>query len=483
MTPVERLGGLDAAFLSMETATMHMHVAAVLVLEPPAHRQHEPVASHVERMRTIVDERLHLVPLLRRRALRVPFGLHHPVWVDDPAFDLDFHFQRGSLPAPGGPAELATYVAGILGRPLDKDRPLWEMHVVEGLDSGHLAVVPKIHHAAIDGVSGAETLAAFLDLGPEPRAVDPPSRPWRPDPLPSDAELLAYSVSSLSRQPEHAVYAVRRTFGALVGLSQRNRRLREEDELQPPPAPFRAPRTSLNGAVSAHRRVAFAEIPLEDIRQVRHAFGGTVNDVVLTAVSGGLRRLLAERGEQPDEPLVAMVPMSVRTEEDRGSQGNRLSAMLVSLASTVADPVARLRVVAEGTRLAKEQAGVLSEELIRGWAQLAFPALSARLARLSANLRLFDHVRPLFNVVVSNVTGPVLPLWWAGSKVVAVYPLGPIAEGVGLNVTVLSYLDTLHVGLTGCRELVPEVGHLGHLVTEAMAELVKAAVRQGGQWG
>ncbi|HLX87683.1 MAG TPA: wax ester/triacylglycerol synthase family O-acyltransferase [Acidimicrobiales bacterium] len=479
---MERLGGLDAAFLALETPTMYMHMAAVLVLEPPDHLGGEPPAVVAERIGAVIEERLHLVPLLRRRAVRVPFGLHHPVWIDDPSFDLDYHVQRARLPAPGGPAELAGLVSSIVGRPLDASRPLWEMHVVEGLDSGHVAVIPKIHHAAIDGVSGAETLAAFLDLGPEGRSVPPPLRPWRPEPVPSDVELLGWSLTSLTGEVDHAVGAARRTVGALVDLARRNRRLREEDEQRPPPAPFRAPMTSLNGAISSQRRTAFAEMPLEDVRTVRQAFGGTVNDVVLATVSGALRRLLAERGERPGEPLVALVPISTRSEADHGSQGNRLSAMLVSLASTVADPVERLRVVAEGARLAKDQARVLAEDVIRGWAQLAFPALSSRLARLSGNLRLFDHVPPLFNVVVSNIPGPDFPLWWAGSRVVALYPLGPIMEGVGLNVTVLSYMGTLYVGAVGCRELVPEVDHFAHLLTESAGELVKAAVRHGGHW-
>ena len=479
---MERLRGLDAAFLAMETATMHMHMAAVLVLEPPDHAAGEPPAVQADRMRAVVDERLHLVPLLRRRVLRVPFGLHHPVWADDPGFDLDYHLQRASLPAPGGPAELSAFVGAVLSRPLDTGRPLWEMHVVEGLESGHLAVVPKLHHAVIDGVSGAQTLAAFLDLGPEGRAVPRRVALWRPHPLPGDLEVLGHSLSSLAQEPERVIGSVRRTVEALWSLSERNRRLREEDETRPPPGPFRAPRTSLNGSISAQRRAAFCEVPLEDLRTVRRAFGGTVNDVVLTAVAGALRRLLAERGEGLGEPLVAMVPISARRESDRGTQGNKLSAMLVSLATTVADPVVRLRLVAEGTRLAKEQARVLSEELIRGWAQLALPALSSRVARLSGNLRLFDHLPPLFNVVVSNIPGPDVPLWWAGARVVGMYPLGPILEGVGLNVTVVSYSGTLYVGVVGCRELVPEVDHVGRLLGEAFAELCKAAERHGGHW-
>lgn len=483
MSTMERMRGMDAAFLAMETAAMHMHMVGVLIFEPPEHGRADPPALQVERMRRVVAERLHLVPLLRRRVVTVPFGMGHPLWADDAAFDLDYHFQRASLPAPGGVAELCSFASAVASRALDLRRPLWEMHVVEGLESGHVAVVTKLHHAAIDGVSGAETLAAFLDTGPEERVVDPPGRPWRPAPVPGDLEVLASSLSSMTRQPERAVDTVRRTLGAFQQLSARNRRLREEDEVEPPPAPFRAPRTSLNGSISAQRRVGVAEVPLDEVQRIRHVFGGTLNDVVLAAVAGALRRLLTERGESPNESLVAMVPISVRSEEDRGTQGNKLSAMLVSLATTVADPVERLRLVSEGTRLAKAQARVLSEDLVRGWAQLAFPAFSARLARLSSNLKLFDRLPPLFNVVVSNIPGPPVPLWWGGARLAALYPVGPILEGVGLNVTVVSYTGTLYLGLNGCRELVPEVDHVASLLTDAFVELSKSAARHGDQWG
>lgn len=460
---------------------MKLHVLAVMVFEPPA-RAGDDVERPYESIRRVVGERLHLVPPLRRRAMRIPFGLHHPVWVEDPDFDLEFHVRRSSVPAPGGPNELSAFVGELAGRPLDLDRPLWEMHVVEGLESGHFAVVTKLHHAAIDGAAGAETLAAFFDLGPESRVVAPPPDPWQPEQLPNERDLVAGALSSLTRQPERAASALRRTVGAVLGLSERNRRLREEDGVQPPPAPFRAPRTSLNGAISAHRRFAFIEAPLDDIQTVRHAFGGTVNDVVLACVAGALRRLLAERGELPDDPLVAMVPMSTRTVADAGVLGNKVHAMLVSLATTVADPVERLRVIASGTRLAKEQARVLSEDLLREWAQLAIPALSTRLARLAGNVRLFDHVPALFNVLVSNIPGPDVPLWCAGSRLVALYPVGPLADGVGLNITVISYAGTLYCGVIGCRVLVPEVDHVAHHLSDALGELVKVAVRTGGHW-
>ncbi|HLI74443.1 MAG TPA: wax ester/triacylglycerol synthase family O-acyltransferase [Acidimicrobiales bacterium] len=480
---MERLSGLDAAFLAMETPTMHLHMAGVMVLDPRASGRDDVSQSPFEKMRAVVEERIHLVPLLRRRVARVPFGLHHPVWVDDARFDLDYHLRRSSLPSPGGPGDLARFVADVVGRPLDADRPLWEIHVVEGLESGHVAVVPKVHHALFDGTAGTEVMASFMDLGPVPHAVTSPSRPWRPEPQPTEAELLGWAMSSMLRQPERAFGSVWRTFSAARDLAERNRRLREEDELQPPPAPFRAPRTSLNGAISPHRRVAFAQVSLDDVRAVRTVFGGTVNDVVLAAVAGALRRLLRERGERLDASLVALVPVSQRSRPDAGAHGNKVSAMLVSIATAISDPVERLTTVAAGSRLAKGQAGVLSEDLVRGWAQLAFPALSTRVARLAGNLRAFDHLPPLFNVVVSNVVGPDVGLWCAGSKLVAWYPIGPIIEGVGLNVTVASYASTLYAGILACRELVPEVERLASHLGDAFDELVKAAARNGGLWG
>jgi WS/DGAT/MGAT family acyltransferase len=478
---MERLNGLDASFLAMETSTMKLHVSAVMIFEPPAHLADGSERPY-EGVRRVVAERLHLVAPLRRRAVRVPFGLHHPVWVEDPDFDLDFHVRRSSVPPPGGPNELSAFVGEVAGRPLDLDRPLWEMYVVEGLESGHFAVVTKLHHAAIDGASGAEALAAFFDLGPESPVVAPAPAVWQPEQLPNERDLVAGALSALTRHPERTASALRRTVGAVLGLAERNRRLREEDGVQPPPAPFSAPRTSLNGAISAHRRFAFLHAPLDDVQTVRQAFGGTVNDVVLACVAGALRRLLAERGEVPDDPLVAMVPMSTRSAADAGVFGNKVHAMLVSLATTVVDPVERLRVIASGTRLAKEQARVLSEDLLQEWAQLAIPALSSRLARLAGNVRLFDHVPALFNVLVSNIPGPDVPLWCAGSRLVALYPVGPLADGVGLNVTVISYAGTLYFGVLGCRGLVPEVDHLGHHMSDALGELVKVAVRTGRHW-
>lgn len=473
---VEPLGGLDAAFLSLEEGHSRLHVAAVLVLDPPEGRRSlfSP-STRFAQIRRLVEERIHLVPPLRQRVLPAPFGLHHPVWVDDPSFDLDDHLHRAGLPAPGGPRELEELVADLLARPLDLSRPLWEMAVIEGLRDERTAVVARLHHAILDGVSGASVLAAFFDLGPRAPARPPPAEPWAPPPLPSATDRWRHALGGLARQPERAFGAVQRAVDAAVEVADHNRWLAEVGHA-PPPTPFRAPRTSLNGTLSDRRRFATAAVPLDDVAVVRRAFGGTVNDVVLTAVAGALRRLLERRDERPSGPLVALVPVSTRPDDECGALGNRVGGMLVSLATDVDDPVARLAAVAQGTAVAKAQQPMTGGRLVEDLAWLAPPVLSSRIARWAANLRVFDHLPAVANVTVSSVPGPQMALFCAGARVAALYPVGPVAEGIGLNVTAMSYDDTLSFGLLGCRRLVPDVGDLAICLDGAFAELVAAAV-------
>ena len=314
------LDGMDAAFLSFETPTTPMHVGAVLVMDPPeGTRSLFSPSTRYAQIRRVIAQRLNLVAPLRQRALRVPFGLHHPVWADDPEFELDDHLTRASLPAPGGASELHAYVATLMSRPLDPDRPLWEMHVVEGLEGDRTALVAKIHHAILDGVSGASVLAAFLDFTPRSRIVALPPE-WRPGPLPSSTQMLRHAASSLVRQPGEALGTIQAGVEALADLGMHNRELTGRGE-QPPPGFFAAPRTSINGAVSNRKRYAGLSVPLEDVKLVGRVFEATVNDVLLACVSGGLRRLLAARGEYPETSLVAMVPVSTRKER----QGEELS--------------------------------------------------------------------------------------------------------------------------------------------------------------
>jgi len=432
----------------------------------------------------VIAQRLHLVGPLRQRAVRVPLGLHHPVWVDDPDFELDDHLSRASLPSPGGRAELDGFVAAAMSRPLDPDRPLWEMFVVEGLEGDRTALIAKVHHAILDGVSGASILAAFLDLSPRARIVAAPPEPWDPAPLPGSARMLRYAASSLSHQPARVLTTLDAGVEAIADLGMHNRELLSRGE-SPPPAFFSAPRTSMNGAVSNRKRFSSLSIPLDDAKLIRRVFGGTVNDVVLAGVAGGLRRLLSARGESVGRALVAMVPVSTRPEgsSQDAALGNQLSAMLVSLATDVDDPVQRLDAIARSTRVAKEQEQLHRGRLVGDVAQIAAPGLASRVARAVAGTRLFDRVRPPFNVMVSGIKGPDFPLFCAGSRVEAMYPVGPVAEGVGLNVTIFSYLDQLQFGLLACRKLLPELDDLAVLIDDALGELVGCALDAQGAAG
>ncbi len=473
------LVGMDAAFLSLETPTTPMHVGVALVLDPPEGRRSlfSPSTRYAQ-IRRVIEQRLHLVAPMRQRAVRVPFGLHHPVWVEDPDFELDDHLSRASLPSPGGKAELDAFVASVMSRPLDPDRPLWEMHVVEGLAGERTALVAKVHHAILDGVSGASVLAAFLDLNPRSRVVALPEE-WRPGALPSNAQMLKHAASALARQPGTTLSTLHAGVEAVADLGMHNRELTGRGE-QAPPGFFSAPRTSFNGAVSNRKRFTSLSVPLEDVKLVGGVFEATVNDVVLACVSGGLRLLLAARGEATDHPLVAMVPVSTRPEGEGEALGNQISGMLVSLASDVEEPVRRLDVISESARVAKEQEKLHRGRFIGDLAQIALPVLTTRLARAVAGARLFDKVRPPFNVTVSSVRGPDFSLFCAGSRVVDLYPVGPIAEGIGLNVTVFSYLDRVHFGLFACRNLLPELEEFGTYVDDALAELVACALDARG---
>jgi diacylglycerol O-acyltransferase / wax synthase len=483
MQPLE---GLDAAFLSLETPTTPLHVGAVLVLDPPegARSLFSPSTRYAQ-IRRVIAQRLHLVGPLRQRAFRVPLGLHHPVWVDDPDFELDDHLSRASLPSPGGRAELDAFVAAAMSRPLDPDRPLWEMFVVEGLEGDRTALIAKVHHAILDGVSGASILAAFLDLSPRARIVAAPLEPWDPSPLPGSAQMLRYAASSLSHQPAQVLTTLDAGVEAIASLGTHNRELRSRGELSPP-AFFSAPRTSINGAVSNRKRFSSLSIPLDDAKLVRHVLGGTVNDVLLAGVAGGLRRLLSARGEAVGRALVAMVPVSTRSDGgggEGGALGNQLSAWLVSLATDIDDPVQRLGAIARSTTVAKEQERLHRGRLVGDVAQIAAPGLVSRVARAVAGTRLFDRVRPPFNVMVSGIKGPDFPLFCAGSRVEAMYPVGPIAEGVGLNVTIFSYLDQLQFGLLACRKLLPELDDLAVSIDDALGELVGCALDAQGAAG
>jgi WS/DGAT/MGAT family acyltransferase len=470
---MQRLTGLDATFLYMETPSIHMHVASTAVFDPST----VPGGYSFDKVKQLVEERLPLLPPFRRVVKPIPFELHHPLWLEDPHFDLDYHVRRAALPAPGGPTELAEFAAEAMSRPLDRTRPLWEMYVIEGLENGLIATVTKVHHSAIDGVSGAELTVNLLDLQPEPSPVPEPETPWEPDKIPSDIELVGFAINSLIRQPILGFTALRRTVETVLQTRRRNRL----PDITPPPGYFSAPRTSINGSITPWRRVAFTEVTLDDIKMVKNALGGTVNDVVLALCSGALRQYFAEQGETLDSSLQAMVPISVRTEDQKGTMGNQVSSLLVSLASDIEDPVERLRAISQGTTGAKEQEKAIgAATLTSEWAEFAAPALAARAARLYSRTKIADRTRPLFNVTISNVPGPNFPLYSAGARMVAMYPMGPIMDGGALNITVMSYMGSVYFGLVADRDAVPKVADIARYIEGALSELKKAADQATG---
>lgn len=460
---VQRLSGLDASFLYMETPTCHMHVCGLAVYDP----NDAPDGWSVDQVKAVYEARLHLAPPFRRRLVEVPFGLHHPLWIEDPDFDIDNHIHHVTAPAPGGKRELAELAQRLVTIQLDRSRPLWEMWVIDGLEHGHVAVLSKVHHAAIDGESGTELTVATLDLGPE-IAVHEPETEWEPDRVPNEIELLSYATTSLVRQPIRVAKSLQRSVGAGLDIRRRNR----QPESQPPPAPFAAPRTSFNHALSRHRSFAPVTVSLADTKRVKNAFGTTLNDVVLALCAGSLRRYLIDHDEDPGDALVAMVPISVRTTEQGGTMGNQVSSALTSLATTIEDPLERLEAISGGMREVKSQQELIGATTLQDWAEFAAPAVAARAMRLYSRTKMADRHRPIFNLTISNVPGPPFPLYLAGGRMVHNYPMGPIYDGGGLNITVMSYLDNLDFGIVGCPDLIDDIWSIGAGIRISLDELL-----------
>jgi diacylglycerol O-acyltransferase len=467
---MERLSGLDSAFLHAETAANHLHIVAVVVLDPST----APHGFTVDDLRDLIRARLHLIPPFRRRLLFVPMGINNPLWVEDPDLDLEFHVRRATLPAPGTEHELATLTGDIAGRPLNRQHPLWQMTYVEGLEDGHVAVIAKIHHAAIDGASGVEIIASLFDLEVKP-IEEPPDVRWKPERIPGDGEVLFRSALSLVKNPMKLARAMRDTTTAAVRVF----RHLSNAESHTAASPLNAPKTSLNAAITPHRRVAFSSVSFSEVKTIKYAFGVTINDVVLAIATGALRRWFAARGELPDKPLVAAVPVNVRIEGD-ASMRNVISTLFASLPVEIADPQARLEAVSSATKDAKHVHELVGGGTLGALADTVAPALLSAAVRVFSDSKVMDRMRPVINMIVSNVPGPSFPVYLGGARMVAIYPLGPIFDGSGLNLTVISYLDEVGFGFLACRETVPELDELAAHVPAALQELLKAADELAG---
>ena len=464
---MRRLSGIDTAFLYLETPTTHMQVQAVMVLDPST----VPGGYSFEKIKAHLASRLPRLPEFRRRLAFVPFDLHRPVWFDDPDFDIDYHVRHIAVPSPGRPDQLADIVGDIAGRPLDRARPLWEFWVIEGIEDGGVVVVARMHHATIDGVSGSSLLTSILDLEALPVDESAPTQDWEPEHKPSDFELLQHAIFSRLRRPLPLglAMAMPNLLRGAFGLVQAR--------LSSSPSggtPFDTTCTPWNAPLTPHRRVAFASVPLDEVKEMKNAFGCTVNDIVLATASGALRRYLERYDEVPERPLLAACPVSVRNDETADiDSANKVSAMFVSLPTHLDDVDAQIAHIRDATRGAKEEHQAMGARTLLELGELAGPRSFGLASRLLGGLASLGSV-PI-NLVISNVPGPPFPLYLAGARLRSMLPLGPPIEGAGLNITVMSYVDRIDWGFIACRELAPHLDDMARAVEDAHRELMKAA--------
>jgi len=464
---MQRLSGLDTGFLYLETPTTHMTVQAVMLLDTST----VPGGYSFEKIKSHLRTRLPQLPQFRRRLASVPFDLHRPVWFDDPDFDFDYHVRHIAVPSPGSAKQVADIVGDIAGRSLDRSRPLWEFWVIEGVEGGTVAIVARMHHATIDGVSGSSLLTTILDLEADPVEV-PVVDDFTPEHKPSDVELVRHAIVSRLRRPLPLALAL--AMPAVLRAAVAITRARRDPTTPSGGTPFNTPRTPWNAPLTPHRRVAFASVSLDEVKEMKNSFGCTVNDIVLATATGALRRYLSEYDTVPEQPLLAACPVSVRTDEtEHIESANKVSAMFVSLPTHLDDIDEQIAHIRDATKGAKEEHQAIGARTLLELGELAGPRTFGLAARLLGGLAARGPV-PI-NLVISNVPGPPFPLYLGGARVVSMLPLGPAIEGAGLNVTVMSYIDRIDWGFIACRELAPRLQDMANAVEDAHAELLKAA--------
>jgi diacylglycerol O-acyltransferase / wax synthase len=473
---MQQLTGLDASFLYFETANSPMHVGGIMIYDqstaPGGKVTFRGILANFEK-------RLHLARCFRQRLAYVPLNLDHPYWIEDPDFDLEFHVRHIALPKPGDWRQLCIQAARLHSRPLDHNHPLWEVYVIEGLDNvpelpkGSFAIVFKIHHAAIDGVTGAEIIAALHDLEPDAEPA-PAKQAWSPDAVPGTSELFTRTMFN------NVIYPFR--LGRIMGESvPAMARLRQELQAREFKTPASVPRTRFNGTVTAHRVLDGRSFDLETIRAMKNAVkGATVNDVVLAVCGGSLREYLRSKKELPRESLLAMAPISVRSEEQRGTGGNQVSAMVVPLHTEIGDPVERLNAVHEGAVQSKALTQAVGARLLTDYGQFIPSSLAGLAARLYSRFNLANSANPFFNTVVTNVPGPQKPLYFCGARMVTTYGMGPIGDGLGLIHPVFSYCGQITIAATSCRKVMPDPGFYAKCLQDSF-DAMKAATLGGGK--
>lgn len=468
---MQQLSGMDASFVYLETASAPMHVASVSIYDPSTAPGGRVTFKGIL---AAVESRLPLARTFRQRMVRVPLDLDHPYWIEDADFDLEFHVRHIALPKPGDWRQLMIQVARLDSRHLDLSRPLWEMYVIEGLDNvenvpaGSFAVMQKTHHAAVDGVSGMEMISAIHDTSPEGRE-DVAVSDWSPEEVPPSWQLLSRAGVNNALRPMHFARVVARTVPGMNRVQDQVRRR----QLKAPSTS--APRTRFNALVSAHRVVEGRRFPLADARRAKSSVeGATINDVVLSVVGGALRAYLDAKGELPTEAMTAMAPISVRGDDQKGTAGNQVSGMVVSLASDVADPLERLVAVRESTHQSKQFNQAVGARTLTDYSQFIPGGLAGLAARNASRFGAAQRANPVVNCTVTNVPGPREPLYFAGARLVTLVGMGPISDGMGLIHPITSYVDELIIAATSCREMMPDPGFYAECIEGAWTDLITA---------
>lgn len=468
---MERLSGLDSAFLGLEAPHQSGHVASITMLDPTD----LDVPFDLSHLRALLAERLGRLSHFRKRLKAVPLGLDRPYWVDDRSFDLDYHVRESALPTPGSTAQLLELVARLHQRPLDLTRPLWESHLITGLEGGRVALYTKIHHAMLDGVSSVEVLATMIDLEPGVMPGDPAEH--EPEREPSGLTLLGRAATGLAERPKDAWRLAKGLVAYAPALASQSvptigRLLGRRGTIEAAATPLLAPRTPFNGPISAHRRLGITQLPLDDLRTIKSALGVSVNDIVIAASAAAVRQWLLAHGEPADRPLVVMVPVALPGDRSGGA-GNSVTAMFTPLPVHLDDPVVRVGAAHTGTAAAKQHGAAVPADLYEGGIAFAPPIVLQRAMRTFVAVGAFRQVRN-FNAVISNIPGPDITLYLGGAVVEAVYPVSIIVDGMGLNITLQGIGRQLNVGIVADRDTMPDVQDLADAMRAEVDVLLSA---------
>jgi diacylglycerol O-acyltransferase / wax synthase len=457
----DRLTGLDSSFLHLEDGSAHMHVAGVMLFEGPP----PPYDELIE----VFEQRLPLVPRYRQRLAFVPLGQGRPRWVDDPHLNLRYHVRSTALPSPGSERQLQDLAGRVFSQQLDRDKPLWEVWLVEGLEGDRFAMLSKTHHALVDGISGVDIMSVLFDSSKEPLTPTGPGDRWLPRPLPSRAQLLAEALLERATIPTEIARSVRAVFRGPRRVLEAAREAAVGVGAMAWAGLNPAPASPYNKPIGPHRRFTWMRASLRDIKAIKDSLGGTVNDVVLATVAGALGRHLRRRGHETDGlELKAMVPVSVRQDVERGALGNKVAAMMAPLPVWCQEPVARLDIVREELKDLKSGGQAVGAQVLTDLAGFAPSTIMDQASRLMARQR-------FFNLVVTNVPGPQFPLYLLGRRMLDPFPMVPLAKGQGIGVALLSYDGAINFGVVGDYDLLWDLDHFADDLAESLEELATAA--------